>query len=95
MVTKEQNNEALISDFSTHDSKDTASILIVPPTPHSIAAVDYSISSTQSTFTISTLEQSYPSTTVKLNTILKKWNAFSISEEGGREVPSLMPNAHI
>ena len=55
----------------------------------------YDSSAAQFTANVSTLEQAYTETTLKLKIILKKWNVPSISDEGSYGVPSLKPNTHI
>ena len=69
--TEEQNNQALISALSAHNSQPPAPALTFQPTPPSCAATDSSTTDNQSTNTnIATLTQAYLATTIKIKRIL-------------------------
>ena len=69
---EEKTNQALISTLPASKSEHTTPSLIVTPTTHSSTDAASSADFNQSTTIIATLAQSYPATSVKLNSILRK-----------------------
>ena len=88
-------NQALVSTLSACSLQSSSTALVVRPTvPNADTTTGVPVNPpTQAT--ISTVAQTFPATNVKLQSIIKKWDAPSISDEGSCVVSSLVPNAHI
>ena len=90
--TEEQTNQTLISTLSAFNIQPASPALTFPPTSLSGTAMSSSTKVNQHADTIATLAKSYPVTTVKINSILRKRENPSIPDEGSCEASTAVPN---
>ena len=75
IATEEQKNQDINSALSESNNQDTMFTSIVTPTLPSVADAASNSAATQYNITIDNLVQAYPETKLKLNIIIKKWDA--------------------
>ena len=88
-------NQALVSALSAYRIQPSSTALVVRPTTLNVVTTASATGNPPAQAIMPTLAQVYPATNFKLQIILKRFNAPSISDEGICEALSAVPNAHI
>ena len=87
-------NKALVSVISACNVQPFSTTLVVQPTSSAAAAAGVTFD-TPTQATITNVAQAFPTTNIKLQIIIKRLDAPSISNKGSCVVSSLVPIAHI
>ena len=88
-------NQAIVSALSACNIQLSLAALDVRPSVPNTATTAGVPINPPAQATISTVAQTFPATNVKLQSILKKWDAPSISDEGSCVMSILVPNTHV
>ena len=92
--TSVSGNQSLVSSLSARNIQPHSAEWVVR-TPSGAAAATGATVDPHTQATITSIEKYFPVNKFKLHSILKRWDAPAISDEGSCVVSMLVPNAHI